>query len=65
MKGQSQAQLLLRFMDGISKAAGACSAIIHDHQDPRFIVIRDKLEAVHKASSKIAVQASGIQVMHE
>jgi len=55
----------MKFMDGISKASGAASQMVHAHADPRFLPLRDRLEAVHKASSKIAVKASGLVVAHE
>lgn len=65
MKQESQARLLMKFMDGISKAAGAASAMCHAHCDPRFLPIRDRLEAVHKASSNIAIKASGLRVAND
>jgi len=65
VKEESQARLLMKFMDGIAKASGAATAMCHAHADPRFLPIRDRLEAVHKAASKIAVRASGMRVIHE
>ena len=65
MKQDTQPRLLMSFMDGVAKAAGAASAMCHAHADPRFLPIRDRLEAVHKASSKIAVKASGLQVAND
>ena len=64
MKEQKQAKLLLGFMDGIAKASGAASQMAHAHGDPRFLPVRDRLDAVHKAATKIAVKASGLQVQN-
>ena len=65
MEKESQARLLMAFMGGIAKASGAASGMLHEHHDPRFLPIRDRLEAVHKASSKIAIKASGIRVAND
>ena len=54
--------LLSRFVDGLTKASGAASAIVHEHQDPRFLPIRDKLVAVRDRAISIALKASGITV---
>ena len=54
--------LLSKFVDGLTKASGAASCAVHDHQDPRFIPIRDKLNLIRERAINIAIKASGITV---
>ena len=55
-------QLLSKFIDGLTKAGGAAACIIHDHQDPRFIPVRDRLSLIRDKAINIAMRASGITV---
>lgn len=62
---QSQVpKLLSKFIDGLTKSSGAASAFVHDHQDPRWIVVRDKLNAIKEKAVSIAIKASGITVQN-
>ena len=56
--------LLSKFVDGLTKASGAASAIVHEHQDPRFMAIRNKLNLIRDKAISIAIKASGITVQH-
>lgn len=54
--------VLSKFVDGLTKASGAASCIIQEHQDPRFIPLRDKLVAIRDKAISIAIRASGVTV---
>ena len=64
MDQQSVPSLLKIFIDGITKASGAAAAIVHEHQDPRFIAMKDYLIALREKSIKIAMIASGVEAHH-
>lgn len=51
-------------MDGISKAEGGAAQMVHQHMDPRFIPIRDKLTLIKQKCITIAMKASGLKVMN-
>lgn len=63
LEDQSEVPHILgKFIDGLTKSAGAASAFVHDHQDPRWIQVRDKLNAIKDKAIGIAIKASGITV---
>lgn len=62
MKKDTVPALLAKFVDGLTKAEGAASHMVHHHMDPRFIPIRDKLYAIKNKAIGIAIKASGIEV---
>ena len=62
MSDENILKLLQGFTDGIEKAAGAASCMIHQHGDPRFIPLRDRLVGVQKKSIDMAVKLSGVTV---
>ena len=53
-------QLLQKFIDGVTKSEGAMAQMVHQHQDPRFIPIRNKLTLIKKKCLDIAIKASGV-----
>jgi|WetSurMetagenome_2_1015567.scaffolds.fasta_scaffold1868198_1 hypothetical protein len=55
---KNAAVLLKEFIEGVSVAAGASGQMIHSHQDPRFMFIRDKLELIKDRCVKIASNAA-------
>lgn len=56
--------LLKRFLDGIVKANGAASHLVHQHQDPRFIPLYQKLSSIRDKTMRIAINATGVEVKH-
>lgn len=64
MKEDRVPALLSKFMDGISKAEGGAAQMVHQHMDPRFIPIRDKLTLIKQKCITIAMKASGLKVMN-
>lgn len=51
--------LLKKFTDGLTKAVGGTSQMVHQHQDPRFIPIYKKLSLIRDRTIKIAIKATG------
>lgn len=51
------------FIDGLTKAAGAAHQMVHTHQDPRFLPIRDRLEAIRQRAVHIAQVESKLRVI--
>ena len=64
MKDDNATVLLRKFVDGLTKASAAASCIVHEHQDPRFIPLRDRLLVIRDRSINIAIKASGIKVQN-
>lgn len=62
MTEESIPMLLKKFVDGVSKASGAASAMVHEYNSPYFLPLRDKLSSIRDKSIKIAIQASGVTV---
>lgn len=58
MKQPNQKDLMQGFIDSLTFAAGASWQMIHAHQDPRFIPIRDMLEAMKKNCMVLALGPS-------
>lgn len=56
--------LLAKFVDGITKAEGGAAQMIHQHQDPRFIPIHDKLFKIKSKCISIAIKATRTKVTH-
>lgn len=48
-------KLINRFIEGLSQAIGASSQMIHQHQDPRWMTLRDLLTAVKETTVAVAV----------
>lgn len=44
MTDKTAPQLLNELVESITQAAGACSQLIHVHQDPRWMTIREMLD---------------------
>lgn len=40
---RTQPQMLQQLIEGLTQAEGACSQIIHQHEDPRWMMIRQAL----------------------
>lgn len=53
--------LLKKFTDGLTKAVGGSSQLVHQHQDPRFIPIYKKLSMIRDRTIKIAIKATGYE----
>lgn len=48
-------ELLSQFMSSLSEAAGTAHVMCHMFQDPRFLAVRDLLEAVRNECVEVAV----------
>lgn len=57
-------QLLKKFLDGLNKAIGGTSQMVHQHEDIRFIPIYQKLSLVRDKTMDVAMKATGIEVKH-
>lgn len=51
----SETQLLQEVIDGLGKASGSASQLIHTHGHPGFIAIRDMLDIAKDGLAKSAV----------
>lgn len=60
----STTMLLKKFCDGIVKAHGAASQMVHQHEDIRWMPLAQKLGMVRERIIKIAMQATGVEVKH-
>lgn len=54
----SPPKLLNNIVDGLSQAIGASSQIVHMHQDPRWMAIRETLEIAKKGCTNYATFAA-------
>lgn len=64
MRDEKVPAVLKKFVDGITKAHGGASQMVHHHQDPRFIPIYKKLGMIKEKSIDIAMKATGIEVQN-
>jgi len=55
MKEPNQAILIKEFIEGLGQASGAASQMIHMHQDPRWMIMRDLLESVRDVTMRSTV----------
>jgi hypothetical protein len=62
MTEEKQTEILKRFIDGLTKSSGAAAQMVHSHQDPRFLPIKEKLIAVRDKAINMAIKGSGIKV---
>lgn len=58
MKEATQKELLQDFINCMTMASGAAWQMIHSHQEPRFIAIRDGIEAMKNNCMQIAMGPS-------
>lgn len=56
MREVNEKLLLQQFLNAMTHASGAAWQMIHMHSDPRFISIRDGLEAIKTSAISIAIQ---------
>lgn len=57
-------QILKKFIDGLNKSSGAAAALVHEHQDPRFMPIYEKLTSVRNKAIDMAMKATNMGVQH-
>lgn len=50
----TQPQMLQELIQGLTQAEGAAGQIIHQHQDPRWILIRDTLSGAKELCFSMA-----------
>lgn len=53
-----QPRLLNQLIESLGQAAGAASQLLHQHQDPRWFVIRDALEGAKAGVTGVATIAA-------
>jgi hypothetical protein len=58
MKEETQKELMQSLINCMSFAVGAAWQMIHAHQDPRFIPIRDTIETMKNSCMQIAMGPS-------
>ena len=54
----SPPKLLNEFIESIGQAAGAASQLLHAHQDPRWMIVREALELTKEGATKVATIAA-------
>lgn len=52
-----QPRLLNQLIESLGQASGAASQILHMHQDPRWMMIRDALDLAKEGTMSIATTA--------
>lgn len=58
MSDPSEPQMLSRFLDGIRQASGSAHQLAHARRDPRWLKVRDMLEAIRNSGSQLAVRSA-------
>lgn len=58
MKQKTQKELLQQFIDCMTFSSGAAWQMVHTYQDPRFLEIRNALEAIKNNCMQIAMGPS-------
>jgi len=58
MTEKSAPVLLNGIIEGLTQATGACSQLIHAHQDPRFMMLRETLESARDICKQQATFAA-------
>lgn len=51
-------QLLNELIESLGQASGAASQIIHQHQDPRWITVREALDLAKEGCMGLAVMSA-------
>ena len=62
MKNKNTLVLVTEFVDGVNKASKAAHQMVHSHQDPRFLPLRDLLEKVRDKSLTVAMKVHAINI---
>lgn len=58
MQVSSSPKLLNEFIESIGQAAGATTQLLHHHQDPRWMMVREALELTKEGATKVATFAA-------
>lgn len=58
MSDPSKTVLLTQFIEGLSQASAGAWSMVHQHQDSRFLPIRDRLDLIKQKAIIIAVKAT-------
>lgn len=59
-KEVSVTHLLVEMIEGLRQAEGACSQLIHSHQDFRWSIIRESIELTKEGVSHVATMPTQI-----
>lgn len=53
----TEPEMLIRFMEGLKQAAGSAGQLAHAQQNPRWLQVRQLLEAVRYNATKMATSS--------
>lgn len=54
----TEPEVLVEFVDGLKRSAGACHALAHYQENPTWLQLRDLLESVIEQGQKLVVSKS-------
>jgi len=58
MSGPAEHEIFSRLIQNLGHAAGCCQQLAHSRQDPRWLLIRDTLEALRESTGKLAIRSA-------